>query len=161
MTFATTLFRVAAPCLLAGVAHASPVPVPAADGGVPVPATVYTSALPFRPAAPEAVRPDQAWREQNRIVGAYDSMALTMGRHAGHAAPAADPHAAHAGHAAANGAHAGHGAMHGAAANAPADPHAGHRMPAAPAPSKETANHADHGAAAAPTPAAHQHGGQP
>jgi len=158
MTFATTLFRVAAPCLLAGVAHASPVPVPAADGGIPVPATVYTSALPYRPAAPAAVRPDQAWREQNRIVGAYDSMALTMGAHAGHTAPAADPHA---GPAAANGTHAGHGAMHGAAANAPADPHAGHRMPAAPAPSKEAANHADHGAAAAPAPAAHQHGGQP
>ncbi|MBD8531204.1 MULTISPECIES: hypothetical protein [unclassified Massilia] len=158
MTFVSTLFRVAAPCLLAGVAHASPVPVPAADGGVPVRATVYTSALPYRPAAPEAVRPDQAWREQNRIVAAYDSMALTMGAHAGHAAPAADPHAAHA---VAPDAHAGHGAMHGAAANAPADPHADHRMPAAPAPSKEAGNHADHGAAAAPAPAAHQHGGQP
>jgi len=149
MTFATTLFRVAAPCLLAGVAHASPVavPVPAADGGVPVPATVYQSALPYRPTAADAARPDQAWREQNRIVGAYNSMALTMGAHAGHAAPAADPHTAHGGHAGAHGAHA--------------DPHAGHHMPAASAPSKEAADHAGHAGATAPAPAAHHHGGQP
>jgi hypothetical protein len=136
MTFATTLFRVAAPCLLAGAAHASPVAVPAAvsvaaaDGGVPVPATTYQSALPYRPAAPEAVRPDQAWRAQNRIVGAYDSMALTGAAHAGHAAPA--------------------------------DPHAGHHMPATPAAPAKTTDHADHADhAATPAPAAHQHGGQP
>jgi hypothetical protein len=152
MTFATTLFRVAAPCLLAGVAYASPVSVsvPAADGGVPVPATVYTPALPYRPAVPEATRPDRAWREQNRIVGAYDSMALTMGAHAGHAAPAADPHAGHGGHAAAHD-----------AASAPDDPHAGHRIPATPVAPSKAADHSDHAGAADPAPAAHQHGGQP
>ena len=152
MTFATTLFRVAAPCLLAGVAHASPVavPVPAADGAVPVPAAVYQSALPYRPTAADAARPDQAWREQNRIVGAYNSMALTMGAHAGHAAPAADPHAGHGGHAAAHD-----------AASAPDDPHAGHRMPATPVAPSKAADHSDHAGAADPAPAAHHHGGQP
>ena len=102
MTFATTLFRVAAPCLLAGAAHASPVavpvPVPAADGGHPVPATVYSPALPYRAAAAEAASPDRAWREQHRIVGAYNSMMLTMDGHG------ADAHAADAKAAPASGA---------------------------------------------------------
>lgn len=90
MTFATTLVRVAAPCLLAGAAHASP--VPAADPAAPVPPTDYRPAAVYRSAGPEPARPDLAWREQNRIVGAQDSMMLTMGG-AGQQA-----HAAHAGH---------------------------------------------------------------
>jgi hypothetical protein len=91
MTFATTLLRVAAPCLLAGAAHAFP--VPAAEPGAPVPPTDYRPAAAYRPAAPEPASPDLVWREQNRIVGAQDSMMLTMGgaAHGGHAghAPAA------------------------------------------------------------------------
>lgn len=135
MNYATTLSRVAALCLLAGAAHASPVVVSpaAADAGIAVPATVYSPALPARPAAAEAASPDRAWREQNRIVAGYNPMMLTMAAHgaaahAGHAAPAADPHAGHT--MAQHGAQAGHGAA--AATSAPAaDPHAGHRMPAA------------------------------
>jgi len=98
MTFATTLVRVAAPCLLAGAAHASP--VPAADPAAPVPPTGYRPAAVYRSPAPEPARPDLAWREQNRIVGAQDSMMLTMGG-ADHDAHAA--HGAHAGHAPAAG----------------------------------------------------------
>ena len=88
MTFTTTLVRVAAPCLLAGAAHAFP--VPAAEPGAPVPPTDYRPAAAYRPAAPEPARPDLVWREQNRIVGAQDSMMLTMGgaAHDGHAAHA-------------------------------------------------------------------------
>ncbi len=108
MTRAITLSRVAALCLLAGVAHASP--VPAADGSIAVPATVYTPAAAWRPASPEASSPNRAWVAQNRVVAAYDSMMLTMGahgagQHAGHAAPATDPHAGHDMH---GGAHDGH-----------------------------------------------------
>lgn len=112
MTRAITLSRVAALCLLAGAAHASP--VPAADSRIAVPATVYTPAAAWRPAAADAASPDRMWQAQNRIVAAYDSMALTKGghgagQHPGHAAPGADPHAGHAMHAApgAHGAHAG------------------------------------------------------
>ena len=76
MTFATTLSRVAALCLLAGAAHAAPVspsasapaPASAADSSVPVPATVYTPAAGYRPAAAEPAGPAQVWREQNRIA---------------------------------------------------------------------------------------------
>ena len=134
MTFVTTLFRVAALCLLAGVAHAAPAPVAAADGSIPVPATVYSPALSYQAAALEPASPDRAWREQNRIVAGYNAMMLTMGGHAGHGTAAPDPHA-------------GHTAMHGAvlaqtsaAPAAPAaDPHAGHRMHAAPAASASSA----------------------
>jgi hypothetical protein len=94
MTSAITLSRVAALCLLAGAAHASPVPVSAADAGAPVPATVYAPAAQYRPAAPDTASPDRAWREQNRIVAAQNSMMLTMGG----GAQDDDPHAAHAGH---------------------------------------------------------------
>jgi hypothetical protein len=106
MTSAITLSRVAALCLLAGAAHASPVPVPvpAADAGVPVPPTVYAPAARYQPAAPDAASPDRAWREQNRIVAAQNSMMLTMGGQA----HGADPHAGHTGHAPAAGPHAGH-----------------------------------------------------
>lgn len=118
MTSAITLSRVAALCLLTGAAHASPVPAStaAADARVPVPPTVYVPAARYQPAAPDAASPDRAWREQNRIVAAQNSMMLTMGGpaqgadpHAGHTgpAPAADPHAGHA--------MAGSGAMPGAA----------------------------------------------
>jgi hypothetical protein len=96
MTSAITLSRVAALCLLAGAAHASPVPVStAADASVPVPPTRYTPAAQYRPAVPDAASPDRAWREQNRIVAAQNSMMLTMGGQA----QGADPHAGHAGHA--------------------------------------------------------------
>jgi hypothetical protein len=109
MTSVFTLSRVAGLCLLAGAAHASPVHVStAADAGVPVPPTVYAPAARYQPAAPDAASPDRAWREQNRIVAAQNSMMLTMGGQA----PGADPHAGHAGHAPA----------------AAADPHAGHQM---------------------------------
>jgi hypothetical protein len=83
MTFATTLSRVAALCLLAGVAHALPVPV--ADSGAAVPATVYTPAAGYRPAAPEPAGPAQVWREQNRIVAGDGAMPATEA-HAGHGA---------------------------------------------------------------------------
>ena len=88
MTFATTLSRVAALCLLASAAHAAPVPAiaAAADSSAPVPATVYRPAASYRPAAPEAAAPHQVWREQNRIVGAGASMMPAMGDHAGHGA---------------------------------------------------------------------------
>ena len=83
MTFATTLSRVAALCLLAGAAHALPVPV--ADGSTPVPAAVYTPAAGYRPAAPEPAGPAQVWREQNRIVAGGAAMPA-MAAHAGHGA---------------------------------------------------------------------------
>jgi hypothetical protein len=110
MTFATTLVRVAAPCLLAGAAHASP--VPAADPAAPVPRTDYRPAAAYRSAAPEPASPDLAWREQNRIVGAQDSMMPAMG---GAAPDAHTAHAAHAGH----GAHAGHAASTAAPGSGP------------------------------------------
>ncbi|MGJ9419601.1 hypothetical protein ACHAC9_17860 [Massilia sp. CMS3.1] len=77
MTFVTTLSRVAALCLLAGVAHAAPAAVSAADGSIPVPATVYSPALSYGAPAPQPASPDRAWREQNRIVAGYDGMMLT------------------------------------------------------------------------------------
>ena len=83
MTFATTLSRVAALCLLAGAAHALPVPV--ADSSAPVPATVYAPAAGYVPAAPEPAGPAQVWREQNRIVAGGDAMPA-MDAHAGHGA---------------------------------------------------------------------------
>lgn len=137
MTLAIALCRVAALCLLAGAAHAAP--VPAAQASAPVPATRYQPTAYQAHVAP-AVTPDQAWREQNRIVASYDSMALTMPAHAAHGshgAAAPDPHAGHT--------------MPAAAAT---DPHAGHHAhkPAAkPAPASAPAP--------APAPAAHHHEG--
>jgi len=93
MNFVPTLTRVASLCLLAGSAHAAtPTPPAAADSSAPVPATIYHPAAGYRPAAPEPASPERVWREQNRIVGATNSMMLTMGGadpHAGHAMPAA------------------------------------------------------------------------
>jgi hypothetical protein len=131
MTFATTLSRVAALCLLAGAAHAAPVspaPASAADSSAPVPATVYTPATGYRPAAAEPAGPAQVWREQNRIVAGGDAM------------PAMDGHTAH-------GAMHDHAAMHGAAHEKTA---AAQRAPATPTAGAE---------AAAPAHAGHQHGG--
>lgn len=93
MTIDATLSRVAALCLLAGAAHASP--APAADGRTPVPATVYSAILPYRAAATEPASPDRAWREQNRIVGAANSMLPALDGHGAHGTHAADPHAGH------------------------------------------------------------------
>jgi hypothetical protein len=148
MTFAATLARVAALCLLAGAAHALPVPV--ADSSTPVPATVYRPAAAYRPAAPEPAGPALVWREQNRIVAAVDTM------------PAMD-------------AHAGHGAMHGAVqaktAAAPATIAAAMSMRTAAAMQCGAAGEscckggatmaccAKGDGAAAPAPAGHQHGG--
>jgi hypothetical protein len=97
MTFATTLFRVAPLCLLAGAAHASPVPASAADPAVAVPPTTYSPAAAYRPAAAEAASPERVWREQNRIVAAQDAMTQAMGgaAHAGHQMHG-DAHAGHA-----------------------------------------------------------------
>ncbi|MET0983728.1 MAG: hypothetical protein ABWY02_16600 [Telluria sp.] len=141
MTFAIAFCRAAALCLLAGSAYAAT--VPAADASAPVPATRYQPTVYPAPSPPSAT-PDQAWREQNRIVAAYDSMALTM--------PADSGHGAHGQHAAAG-----------------ADPHAGHKMPAAADP--HAGHHMHTGAAtggcckdgcktaAAPAPAERGHGG--
>ncbi|QNA99689.1 hypothetical protein [Massilia sp. Se16.2.3] len=120
MTFARTLFRVAAPCLLAAAAHAAPAQpsIPAAAADAQVPAVRYVDAARYRAPAAAAASPDRGWREQNRIVGATNSMMLTMGgaghgdAHAGHGAAAPAPASAPG--------HAGHGS-----AAAP-DPHAGH-----------------------------------
>ena len=133
MTFATTLSRVAAPCLLAGAAHALPVPV--ADSSVPVPATVYTPAARYRPAAPEPAVPAQVWREQNRIVGAGDAM------------PAMEAHAG-------DGAMHDHAAMHGAAQVKTGAAQCGAASQSC-APATRTAA----AGAAAPAHAGHQHGG--
>jgi hypothetical protein len=158
MTFATTLLRVAAPCLLAGAAHASP--VPAADPAAPVPPTDYRPAAVYRAAAPEPASPALAWREQNRIVGAQDAMMPAMGG-AGH-----DAHTAHAGHAG----HAGHAPAAGSAPKAAAMACCGEGgscccggtmaagpqscAPAVPAPNaSQPAAHEHH--------EPHQHGGQP
>ena len=143
-------------CLLAANVQAgSPYPaVPAANPDAPVPPTQYQSSAAYRPLSPEPATPDQAWREQNRIVAAgpgHDHAAHGHAAHAGHAMPQAaplDPHAGHAMPAAAADPHAGHTLPVPAPAPAPAqaDPHAGHAMHhAAPAP--------------APAPAAHQHEG--
>jgi len=159
MTSAITLSRVAALCLLAGAAHASPVPVSiaAADAGVPVPPTVYTPAARYQPAAPTAASPALAWREQNRIVAAQDSMMLTMGGQA----HGADPHAGHAGHAPAADPHAGHamagsGAMPGAARPCCAGDGCCSKDPAGAAPSCAPAKATD-GAESS----GHQHGAHP
>lgn len=160
MTFATTLSRVAALCLLAGAAHALPVPV--ADSGAPVPATVYAPAAGYRPAPPEAAGPALVWREQNRIVAAGDAM------------PATHDHAAM------------HGAVHAKTAGAPATIAAAMSMQTASAeqcggagascckgatmaccakgdgaamPSCAPATAAKAGAETAPAHAGHQHGG--
>lgn len=153
-------------CLLAAAAHAGSqsTALPAANPDAPVPPTRYQSSTAYQPLAAEPATPDQAWREQNRIVGAGPGRDHTTHGHAGHAMPQAapvDPHAGHAGHAMPQAApvdpHAGH-AMPAAAAAAAADPHAGHTMPVpAPAPAQADphAGHAMHHAA--PAPAAHQH----
>ena len=131
-------------CLLAAAAHAG---VPAADPKAPVPPTQYRPAVVYQPRPAEPVTPDQAWREQNRIVGAASGPEPKPGHdhaahgHAGHAMPQATPADPHAGHAM-------------PAAAAAADPHAGHTMPAA------ADAHAGHAMQpAAPAPAAHQHEG--
>jgi hypothetical protein len=140
MTIDATLSRVAALCLLAGAAHASP--APAADGRTPVPATVYSAILPYRAAATEPASPDRAWREQNRIVGAANSMMPAPDGHGAHGTHAADPHAGHR----MPGAHA----ADGKAAPMPGGPDAPQACgPALPAPNS------------APPPAPHRHEGQP
>ncbi len=133
-------------CLLAAAAHAG---VPAADPKAPVPPTQYRPAVVYQPRPAEPVTPDQAWKEQNRIVGAASGPGPepTPGHdhaahgHAGHAMPQAAPADPHAGH-----------AMPAAAA----DPHAGHTMPAA---ADAHAGHVMQPAAPAPAPAARQHEG--
>ena len=125
--------------LLAASAQAAS--VPAADPKAPVPPTRYQTSATYQPRPAEPATPDQAWKEQNRIVAA------TPGH--GHAAHGADPHAGHAMPAAASAdPHAGHTMP----AQAPADPHAGHTMPA-PAPADPHAGHR-------PAAPAHQHEGQ-
>jgi hypothetical protein len=115
MTLAIAFCRAAALCLLAGSAYAGT--VPAADPNAPVPATRYQPTAWETPAPPSAT-PAAAWREQNRIVAAYDSMSLTMPAHGGHAAhaghkmpAAAEPHAGHGMHT--DAAHAGPGNLDG------------------------------------------------
>lgn len=153
------IFGAALPCLLLGAAHAATVPAAAPDA--PVPPALYQPGLAYRAAPSAPATPDQAWKEQNRIVAATDSMALTMAghgqSHAGHgahqAAPAADPHAGHTPAQAKSEAHAGH---HGAHA---ADPHAGHtpeQHAAHMAAQAQAAAHAAHAAHAAPAAPAAQ-----
>ncbi len=144
--------------LLAASAHAANAPsVPAADPNAPVPPTRYQTGATYQPRPAEPATPDQAWKEQNRIVAA------TPGHGHGHAAHGADPHAGHAmpAPAPAN-PHAGHAMP----APAPADPHAGHAMPAA-ASADPHAGHAmpastpaDPHAGHRPAAPAHQHEGQ-
>lgn len=161
--------RTALPFLSAGLlaftvhaAHAAS--VPAADPNAPVPPTRYQTGAAYQPRPAEPATPDQAWKEQNRIVAAttgHGHAAHGAGPHAGHAMPA-DPHAGHAmpASAAAN-PHAGHVMP----ASAPADPHAGHAMPAS-APDDPHAGHAmpasspaDPHAGHRPAAPAHQHEG--
>jgi hypothetical protein len=97
-------------CACAG--EPAPVQAQAADPQAAVPATVYQSAITYRPAAEPATPPDRNWVAGNATVAAYNAMSLTMkmrGMHAhGAAAPAApavsakpvqtaDPHAGHGG----------------------------------------------------------------
>ncbi|WP_305821287.1 hypothetical protein [Massilia brevitalea] len=148
-------------------AHAAS--VPAADPNAPVPPTRYQTGAAYQPRRAEPATPDQAWKEQNRIVAATPGHGhATHGAdpHAGHAMPAAAPADPHAGHAmpvpAPANPHAGHAmpapapadphAGHTMPAQAPADPHAGHTMPA-PAPADPHAGHR-------PAAPAHQHEGQ-
>lgn len=179
MPSAISFIGAALPCLLLGAAHAATATIPAAAPDAPVPATHYQSSAAYRALPAAGATPDQAWKEQNRIVAATDSMALTMAghgqAHAGHGG-GADPHAGH-GQAAAHAGHAGHqatssGDPHAAHKAAPAaDPHAGHtpaqhaahmaaqagaKAPAAPAADPHAAHRA---APAAPRPGqpAHDH----
>lgn len=125
--------------LLATAAHAAS--VPAADPNAPVPPTRYQTGAAYQPRPAEPATPDQAWKEQNRIVAAtpgHGHAAHGADPHAGHAMPASSPADPHAGHA--------------MPAPAPADPHAGHAMPAA-APADPHAGHR-------PAAPAHQHQGQ-
>jgi hypothetical protein len=65
----------------------------AADPLAAVPATVYQSAITYRPAAAPAATPDRNWVAGNATVAAYNAMSLTMkmpGMHA-HGASAVPP----------------------------------------------------------------------
>jgi hypothetical protein len=109
------LARAAACLLLAAAgthAHAQQAIQAAADPQAAVPATRYQPALDKRAGAAPAASPDASWVASNQAVAATNSMALTMQAMDGGQQQAADPHAAHAGHAPAPG--------------APADAHAGH-----------------------------------
>lgn len=141
--------------LLAASFHAAhAASVPAADPNAPVPPTRYQTGAAYQPRPAEPATPDQAWKEQNRIVAATPGHGHAMhgaDPHAGHAMPASSPADPHAGHAmpapAPADPHAGH-----AMPAAPADPHAGHAMPAA-APADPHAGHR-------PAAPAHHHQGQ-
>jgi hypothetical protein len=49
-----------------------------ADAAAPVPPTRYAPSIAPTPAAPALQSPPQAWKALNAVVGAYDSMTLTM-----------------------------------------------------------------------------------
>lgn len=153
--------------LATAAAHAAS--VPAADPNAPVPPTRYQTGAAYQPRPAEPATPDQAWKEQNRIVAAtpgHGHAAHGADPHAGHAMPAAAPADPHAGHAmpapSPDDPHAGHTmpapaqadphAGHAVPAATPADPHAGHAMPA-PAPADPHAGHR-------PAAPAHRHEGQ-
>jgi hypothetical protein len=85
----------------------------AADADAVVPATRYQSILSYASAKASNRSPDQNWKVLNEQVGAYDSMALTMG----------DPREAKAADA----------AQAAAPASTAADQHPGHGGPARPA----------------------------
>ena len=155
--------------LLAATVHAAhAASVPAADPNAPVPPTRYQTGAAYQPRPAEPATPDQAWKEQNRIVAATPGHGHAMhgaDPHAGHAMPAAAPADLHAGHAMPASSPADPHAGHAMPAPAPADPHAGHAMPAAPA--DPHAGHAMPAAAPAaphaghrPAAPAHQHEGQ-
>lgn len=68
-------------CAAGVTAYAAPqatVPLPATAGEA-VPATRYQPVLPYHPAPAAAASPDRNWKALNATVGAYNSMALTMG----------------------------------------------------------------------------------
>jgi hypothetical protein len=70
--------------------NAGALPNPA-NAEASVPATIYQPALTFRPVTPNTSTPAQNWKALNQQVGAYDSMALTMGNASGPQAEAVSP----------------------------------------------------------------------
>jgi hypothetical protein len=80
-------------CACACPGEPAPLQVQAADPQAAVPATVYQSAITYRPAAQPATPPDRNWVAGNATVAAYNAMSLTMkmpGMHA-HGAAAMPP----------------------------------------------------------------------
>lgn len=88
-----TIFAIVAALCVAGLAMegalAQQAPLSTANALAPVPALIYQSPLAgFVPLKEPAASPASTWREVNRAVSSYDSMAATMDDMPGMAMPA-------------------------------------------------------------------------